>query len=153
GTSHVTPGVQDVTALSLRFSGDRSAIIHSSWLDPRKVRETTIVGSNRMIVYDDVEPQEKIKIFDSRVENPPHYDTFGEFQYAYHYGDRHIPYLQHDEPLKSELQHFLDCIANKRQPLTNGINGCQVVQVLEAASLSLQRDGASVPIVSGVQEP
>lgn len=146
GTCHVTAGVQDVTTLTLRFSGDRSAIIQSSWLDPRKVRETTIVGSNRMIVYDDVEPQEKIKIFDSRVENPPHYDTFGEFQYAYHYGDKHIPYLQQDEPLKAELQHFLDCIARKMQPLTNGINGRQVVQVLEASTESLKNNGAAVSL-------
>ena len=71
----------------LNFPGDRSAIIHSSWLDPRKIREMTIVGSKRMIVYDDVSQLEKIRIFDARVERPPHYDTFAEFHYAYHYGD------------------------------------------------------------------
>lgn len=144
GTSHITPGVQDVTALHMRFSGDRSAIIHSSWLDPRKVRETTIVGSKRMIVYDDVEPQEKIKVFDSRVENPPHYDTFGEFQFSYHYGDRSIPYIKQNEPLKAELEHFLDCIQKKVQPLTDGANGREVVEILEAAEESLCKDGACV---------
>jgi predicted dehydrogenase len=92
GSAHVTPGIEDVTSMSLTFPKDRSAIIHSSWLDPRKVREMTIVGSKRMIVYDDVAQQEKIRIFDARVERPPHYDTFAEFHYAYHYGDTYAPY-------------------------------------------------------------
>ena len=76
GAAHVTPGIEDVTSMTLQFTKQRSAIIQSSWLDPRKIREMTIVGSKRMIVYDDVAPQEKIKIFDVRVERPPHYDTF-----------------------------------------------------------------------------
>jgi predicted dehydrogenase len=76
GAAHVTPGIEDVTAMCLHFRKERSAIIHSSWLDPRKIREMTIVGSKRMIVYDDVAQQEKIRIFDARVDRPPHYDTF-----------------------------------------------------------------------------
>jgi len=91
GAAHVTPGIEDVTSMSLNFAKERSAIIHSSWLDPRKVRDMTIVGSERMIVYDDVALQDKIKIFDIRVERPPHYDTFAEFHYAYHYGDMYSP--------------------------------------------------------------
>ena len=82
-------------------------------MDPRKVREMTIVGSKRMIVYDDVAPLEKIRIFDARVESPPHYDTFAEFQYAYHYGDMYVPYIKQEEPLKTECQHFLDCIKTR----------------------------------------
>src|SRR5260370_9676201 len=110
GSAHVTPGVEDVTSMCLSFPKDRSAMIHSSWLDPRKIREMTIVGSKRMIVYDDVPPLEKIRIFDARVERPPHYYTFGDFQYAYHYGDMYAPYIKQEEPLKAECQHFLDCI-------------------------------------------
>ena len=87
GSANITAGVEDVTTMCLTFANQRSAIIQSSWLDPRKVREMTIVGSKRMIVYDDLAPLEKIRVFDTRVERPPHYDTFGEFQYAYHYGD------------------------------------------------------------------
>ena len=123
GSAHVTPGIEDVTSMSLTFPKDRSAIIHSSWLDPRKVREMTIVGSKRMIVYDDVAQQEKIRIFDARVERPPHYDTFAEFHYAYHYGDTYAPYLKQEEPLKSECQHFLECIQQGKQPLTHGEPG------------------------------
>ena len=146
GTAHVTPGVEDVTAMSLYFKGQRSAIIHSSWLDPRKVREMTIVGSRRMIVYDDVAPLEKIRVYDSRVERPPHYDTFAEFQYAYHYGDVYSPYIKQEEPLKVECQHFLDCIRNGTPPLTSGERGLELVQILEASSESLKHGGAPVEL-------
>jgi predicted dehydrogenase len=146
GGTHVTPGIEDVTSMSLHFSKERSAIIHSSWHDPRKVREMTIVGSKRMIVYDDILTQEKIKIFDARVERPPHYDTFAEFQYAYHYGDIHSPYIKQDEPLKTECQHFLDCIRNGTPPLTGGAAGMEVVQILEASAESLRLNGAPISL-------
>ena len=149
GAAHVTPGIEDVTSMSLQFSKDRSAMIHSSWLDPRKIRDMTIVGNKRMIVYDDLAPQEKIKIFDIRVDRPPHYDTFAEFQYAYHYGDMYSPYIKQDEPLKTECQHFLDCIRDKVTPLTSGTNGLEVVQILEASSASLKKDGAPVELSAG----
>jgi predicted dehydrogenase len=144
GSAHVTPGIEDVTSMSLTFRKDRSAIIHSSWLDPRKVREMTIVGSKRMVVYDDVAQQEKIRIFDARVERPPHYDTFAEFHYAYHYGDTYAPYVKQEEPLKTECQHFLDCIQHGRQPLTHGGQGLELVKILEASSESLRLGGAAV---------
>ena len=144
GSAHITPGVEDVTTMWLGFSGERSAIIHSSWLDPRKIREMTIVGSKRMIVYDDVSPLEKLRIFDARVERPPHYDTFAEFHYAYHYGDVYIPYIKQEEPLKNECQHFLDCIQHGTQPLTSGDNGLELVRILEASSESLKKGGAPV---------
>jgi predicted dehydrogenase len=144
GSAHITPGVEDVTTMWLNFPGNRSAIIHSSWLDPRKIREMTIVGSKRMIVYDDVSQLEKIRIFDARVERPPHYDTFAEFNYAYHYGDVHVPYIKQEEPLKTECQHFLDCINQGTTPLTDGKQGLELVRILEASSRSLKSGGASV---------
>jgi len=144
GSAHVTPGVEDVTTMWLNFPGERSAIIHSSWLDPRKVREMTIVGSKRMIVYDDVSPLEKIRIFDARVERPPHYDTFAEFNYAYHYGDVHVPYIKQEEPLKTECQHFLDCINQGKTPMTDGRQGLELIHILEASSQSLKLGGALV---------
>jgi predicted dehydrogenase len=144
GSAHVTPGIQDVTSMGLTFPRNRSAIIHSSWLDPRKVREITIVGSKRMIVYDDVAQQEKIRIFDARVERPPHYDTFADFHYSYHYGDSYIPYIKQEEPLRAECQHFLDCIEQGAKPLTGGREGLEMVKILEAASASLKSQGAPV---------
>ena len=146
GSAHITPSIEDVTTMCLTFSGQRSAIIHSSWLDPRKVREMTIVGSKRMIVYDDLAPLEKIRVFDTRVERPPHYDTFGEFQYAYHYGDMYAPYIKQEEPLKTECQHFLDCIQHDTQPLSCGTRGLELVTILEASTESLRHDGAAVPL-------
>jgi len=144
GSAHITPGVEDVTTMCLSYPGHRTAIIHSSWLDPRKVREMTIVGSKRMIVYDDVAPLEKIRVFDSRVERPPHYDTFAEFHYAYHYGDVYAPYIKQEEPLKTECQHFLDCIKSGATPLTCGKQGLELVRILEASSESLKQGGAPI---------
>jgi predicted dehydrogenase len=146
GNAHITKGIEDVTCMCLDFGNDSFATIQSSWLDPRKVRDMTIVGTKRMIVYDDVEPIEKIRIYDARVEVPPHYDSFAEFQYSYHYGDSYIPYVKHEEPLKMECQHFLECIHNGNTPLTSGPHGLEVVRILEAASLSLRQSGAAIPL-------
>jgi predicted dehydrogenase len=151
GNAHVTPGIEDVTNISLSFQHKRFATIQSSWLEPRKVREMTIVGTRRMIVYDDLQPHEKIRIYDVRVERPPHYDTFAEFHYSYHYGDSYIPHIQQEEPLKTECQHFLDCIETGTQPLTSGQKGLELVRILEAASTSLKGSGAPV-IFSGSQQ-
>lgn len=155
GKEHMHSGVEGVTNMSLNFSNGGFATVQSSWLDPNKVRRMTFVGTKRMILYDDNEPLEKIKIYDKRVEVPPHYDTFAEFQYAYHYGDMYAPYLSQVEPLKSQCQHFLDCIRTGEKPLSSGVEGLQVVQVLEAASESLRRGGAKVDIdyATGVDHP
>ena len=144
GSSHVTRGIEDVTMMHLNFRKNRCAFIHNSWLDPKKVRQMTVVGSQRMIVYDDTEPLEKLKIYDARVEVPPHYDSFAEFTYSYHYGDSYVPYIKQDEPLKLECQHFLDCITEGTTPITNGRLGLEVVRILEASSESLRQHGASV---------
>jgi len=146
GKEHMHSGVEGVTNMSLNFSNGGFATVQSSWLDPNKVRRMTFVGTKRMILYDDNEPLEKIKIYDKRVEVPPHYDTFAEFQYAYHYGDMYAPYLNQVEPLKVQCQHFLDCIRTGEKPLSSGMEGLQVVQILEAASESLRMGGAKVDI-------
>jgi predicted dehydrogenase len=144
GNAHVTPGIEDVTNISLSFRQKRFATIQSSWLEPRKVREMTIVGTRRMIVYDDLQTHEKLRIYDVRVERPPHYDTFADFHYSYHYGDSYIPHLKQEEPLKIECQHFLDCIEKSAKPLSGGNEGLEMVRILEAASQSLKNHGAPV---------
>jgi predicted dehydrogenase len=144
GNAHVTPGIEDVTNISLTFGHKRFATIQSSWLEPRKVREMTIVGTRRMIVYDDLEPNEKIRIYDVRVERPAHYDSFADFHYSYHYGDSYIPYIKQEEPLRAECQHFLESIENGTESLTNGRAGLELVRILEAASMSLKENGAPV---------
>ncbi len=149
GAAHITKGIEDVTSMNLHFSNDKSAIIQSSWLDPKKVREMTIVGSERMIVYDDLSAQEKIKIYDVHVKRPRHYDSFAEFHYAYHYGDIYSPYIKQVEPLATECQHFLDCMKNGRTPLTSGAKGLEVVRILEASSASIKLDGAPIDLPTG----
>ena len=146
GKAHVNPDIEDVTSMTLNFARDGLATIQSSWLDPNKVREITFVGNKKMLVYNDVEPIEKIKIYDKHVDIPSHYDTFAEFQYAYHYGDMYSPYLKLVEPLKVECQHFLDCIRTGRKAQSSGIEGIRIIQILEAASQSLQNGGAEVKL-------
>jgi len=146
GNAHVTPGIEDVTNMSLSFGNDRFATIQSSWLEPRKVREMTIVGTKGMIIYDDLQAQQAIRVYDVRVDRPPHYDTFGDFQYSYHYGDSHIPYLRQEEPLKTECQHFTDCIRDGQTPVTDGRQGLELVRILEASSASLRGNGAPVAL-------
>ena len=148
GNAHITPKVEDVTNMSLSFPHKRFATIQSSWLEPRKIREMTIVGTRRMIVYDDLRTREKIRIYDARVERPPHYDTFAEFQYSYHYGDSYIPHIQQEEPLKLACQHFIDCIETNSQPVTGGRQGLEMIRILEAASASLKMNGAPVTFSS-----
>lgn len=144
GNAHVTAGIEDVTNMSLSFRKKRFATIQSSWLEPRKVREMTIVGTRRMIVYDDLQTLEKIRVYDVRVDRPPHYDSFAEFQYSYHYGDSYIPHLHQEEPLRSLAQHFVTCIATGTKPATSGEEGLELVKILEAASASLRENGAPV---------
>lgn len=146
GKAHIAKEVEDVTNLTLTFVNGVIAIIQSSWLDPNKVREMTFVGKKKMLLYDDTEPLEKIKIYDKRVETLPHYDTFAEFQYAYHYGDMYSPYIKQEEPLKTECQHFLDCIKSGAKPESSGLEGLKVVQILEAATQSLKNGGSLVSV-------
>jgi predicted dehydrogenase len=147
GSCHVARGIEDVTTMYLSFKHDCCAMVQNSWLDPKKVRQMTVVGSRRMIVYDDTEPLEKIKIYDARVEVPPHYDSFAEFTYSYHHGDVYIPFIKQDEPLKMEMRHYIECIKEGIQPITGGPEGREVVRILEASNQSLRQSGSSIPLV------
>lgn len=146
GNAHINPHVADVTNLSLAFSAKRFATIQSSWLEPRKVRQMTFVGTRKMIVYDDLQPLEKIRIYDTRVDCPPHYDSLAEFHYSYHYGDCYIPRIPQSEPLLKMCGHFIDCIKHRRQPLSSGAKGLEVVRILEAIEESLQARGGPVTL-------
>jgi predicted dehydrogenase len=104
------------------------------------------VGNRKMLAYDDIEPLEKIRIYDKRVEVPAHYDSFAEFHFSYHHGDMYCPFVKQAESLSLECQHFADCIRTGAQPESGGREGLQVVQVLEAASKSLKNGGARVEL-------
>ena len=146
GKAHFQKDIEDVATTTLQFRSGVIAFIHSSWLDPNKIRRTTIVGTKKMLVYDDIEPQEKIKIYDKGVEVPPYYDTYAEFQFSYRYGDIYSPRIDDYEPLKKESEHFLECIRTGRPPLSDGYSGLRVVSILEAASKSLKLSGRAVSV-------
>jgi predicted dehydrogenase len=148
GRSHYRSEVEDVAMLALHFASNVIAFIHVSWLDPNKIRRTTIVGSRKMLVYDDTDPQGKIRIYDKGVSIQRYYDTYEEFQFAYRCGDIRIPRLEEREPLRLECEHFIECIRTGRTPRTDGANGLRVVSVLEAASRSMRNGGAIVPVAA-----
>lgn len=144
GMSCVNNGIEDVAYTTFTFPNRILAHIRSSWLDPNKNRSVTIVGSKKMVVYDDLEPLEKIKIYDKGVEVIRRTDTYGDFSFAYHYGDMTAPYYRFEEPLRQECKHFLSCIESGEKPRSDGKNGLRVVQILEAADYSLKNKGISV---------
>jgi len=146
GQSHYREGVEDVALLAMHFANNVIAFVHVSWLDPNKIRRTTVVGSRKMLVYDDTALQEKIRIYDKGVDVQRYYDTFGDFQFSYRYGDIQIPRIEEAEPLKIECEHFADCIRNSATPRTDGMSGARVVSVLHAANLSLKHHGRRVPV-------
>ncbi len=146
GQSYIRPGIEDVAFLLLRYPQSTLTNIHVSWLNPNKIRSTTVVGSKKMLVYDDVSSLEKIRIYDKGVTVTPHYDTFGEFQLSYRYGDISIPRLDDAEPLKIECQHFVDCIEKGTKPRSGGRHGYEVLLALDAADRSMREHGKEMTI-------
>jgi predicted dehydrogenase len=145
GSSCVRSTVHDVAYVEVQFEDGISAQLHVSWLDPAKVRRITVVGDRKMAVYNDVSTTEKIRIYDKGVEPPPT-DSFGEFQLSYRNGQITIPYVPWQEPLRTECEHFVECIRAGATPLTDGYQGLAVVAVLEAANQSLMNGGLRVPV-------
>lgn len=145
GQSYLQAGIEDVVFLAINFNGKAMGHVHVSWLDPHKTRRITIVGSKRMAVFDDLEPNEKLKIYDKGAEVNTDYDTFAEYV-GLRFGDITVPYIRVGEPLRIECEHFLRCVRDRSQPLSDGHDGLRVVKVLEAASHSLQQNGAPVQI-------
>lgn len=147
GAAYLNGEVEDVVFVTLIFGGGVMAHIQASWLDPSKVRRLTVVGSQKMIVYDDVAGEGKVKIYDKGVyrKGDPMY---GEFQYRVHSGDITIPKIDMTEPLRNECAHFLDCIRTRATPRTDGASGLRVVRVLAAAQRSLDRSGETVRLES-----
>ena len=146
GSAHVTEGVEDVVILTLEFGPRLMANVIVSWLDPRKVRQMTVVGDRKMLVYDDLSANEKIRIYDRGVDGPKHYDSFGEFHYSYRYGDIVTPMLKESEPLRAECAHFIECIRTGAEPRSSGEAGLRVTHVLAAAHKSLRNGSARVPL-------
>ena len=143
GYAYLQPGIEDVVFMNLEYGGGQAAAVHVSWLDPNKVRRMTVVGSKKMVVYDDVSPDAKIRLYDKGVDRKPgnglgSYATFGEFQLLLRAGDLLIPKIRFTEPLRAECQAFVDAIRTGEPPLADGRNGLAVVEVLEAADRAMK---------------
>jgi len=146
GISHVSGSPEDMAYLTLFFENNLIAHIHVNWLSPVKIRRTLIGGSNKMIVYDDLEPSEKIKICDKGITLKNQADNRYQMLVGYRTGDMLLPQIDVTEALRTEAIHFLDCIAQGKRPLTDGQAGLQIVKILEVASLSMQQKGQPVEL-------
>jgi len=144
GRSFHGEALEDVAFVTLEFPSGTLAQAQISWLAPSKLRRTTIVGRQRMVVYDDLEPVEKVKIFDRGVDRQP--ASFGEFQLTYRSGDILSPRLDTTEPLSIECAHFLECILTGREPETSARSGVDVVRVIHAAEQSMRNGGTPQPV-------
>jgi len=151
GMDHIQNGIVDDAHLTLKLPDKIMAHMHVSWLDPLKIRKITIVGNKKMLVYDDTEQNGKIKIYDkgvilekSSMPKDRYYDTWEEFRLVYKSGDVSIPKLEEKEPLNVMCRHFIECVKTGKTPVSDGIAGLRVVQVIEALQESLKNNGKEV---------
>ena len=149
GESYLQRGIEDVVFVNLHFKDGKMAQLQVSWLDPHKIRKLTIVGSEKMVVFDDMESTEKIRIFDKAAERE-NYESYGE-AITLRFGDVVIPHIHMDEPLKLECQHFVDCVGREVKSKSDGLDGLRVVRVLQAAQRSLEQGGIPVVLESSCE--
>ncbi len=141
GVSYINPRLPEVAHADLMFPDGVFAHLHVSWLEPQKIRRLTVVGSERMVVYDDTAANESIRIYDRQVRPSARNGSQPQQDVAYHFGDVRLPYVKDSEPLKEELSHFIRCVQTGARPLSDGRHGLSVVRILEALSSSLQNGG------------
>ena len=144
GICYLRKGVEDVVFLNLMFPGERIAQVHVSWLDPHKERKLVVVGSNKMLVFDDMEINEKVKIYDKGAEIKETASFIESI--SVRHGDITIPLVPSTEPLLQEMKHFIECVKDAKRPLSGVDEGLEVVRILEAGDKSLKSSGIVVPI-------
>lgn len=145
GAAFVRPGVEDLAFVTLRFPGGGLGHMQLSWLDPHKVRRFTVVGEKKMAVFDDMEPREKVKVYDQSVEQDAAYAVYGE-NLSLRMGDIALPAFSPREPLRAELEHFVACVRDGKTPRTPGREGVRVVEILDAAQRSLRGGGTPLAL-------
>jgi predicted dehydrogenase len=151
GSCHIKQGIENIAYVLLRFPNDLIAHFHFNWLSPVKIRHTLIAGSSKMIVYDDIEPTEKVRVYDRGVtttQSENHTDREAEYQtlVSYRTGDVWVPKIDATEALHYVCKEFLAAIADSRRPLTDGEAGLRVVRLLEAAQQSIDQGGSAVKL-------
>ena len=145
GAAYVRPGVEDLAFVTLHFPGGAIGQMHLSWLDPHKVRRLTVVGEQKMAVLDDMEPREKVRVYDQGVVPRDGYFVYGE-NLALRTGEIRIPRFPATEPLSVEVAHFVTCVRDTLPPRTGGDEGVAVVEILEAAQHSMRNRGQPVTL-------
>lgn len=152
GFCYIQKNIEDVVFMTLEFPDSVSAHVHVSWIDPNKVRKMTIVGSKKMVVYDDVSNDAKIQLYDKGVDKQfsgsdlKGFDNYGDFQLLLRGGDVIVPQFDSVEPLKVECNHFIECIRNGTKPITDGVHGNEVVKILETAQRSINNRGEEIEL-------
>ena len=146
GQSYLQPGVEDVVFGLVRFASGVIGHLHLSWLDPHKIRRMTVIGDEKMAVFDDMETERKLTLYD---KGPiPRTDSYGEYIQV-RSGDIWIPKIPSDEPLRLVCQHFVDAICDGTAPISGGAEGVAVVEVLEAMTRSLAESGRPIDLAVG----
>lgn len=149
GVAHVNEGMENIAYMTVYYEDNTLAHFHVNWLSPIKVRHIMIGGSEKMIVYDDMESTEKIKVYDKGVEiNQNDRDTLYNTLIQYRTGDMFAPKLDGMEALKLECSHFVECIKEKKKPISDGRFGLEIVKMLEASQLSIKQQGKIIDLSS-----
>lgn len=146
GGRYLQQNLEDVAFISLVYPMDVLVNVHVSWLDPRKVRQITVVGDKRMMVWDDLDNVGPVRIYDKQVVPKYFYESFGEFHLLAKEGTITIPKVDLFEPLKAQAKHFIECVDNRKTPVSDAETGLEVVKVLTAVQKSLSKRGAPVPV-------
>lgn len=152
GRSYLQPTVEDVVFLTMEFGSGVLVHVQMSWLDPHKERRLTVVGARKMVVFDDMQVREKLKVYDKGVDRPPEYGSYGE-SLSVREGDIWIPRVSNMEPLRAEVDHFISVVAGEAEPRANAHDGLEVVRVLAAATESLARKGEAIDLSPPVSPP
>jgi len=149
GAAYLSGEIKDVVMASFTYPAKVLAHVHASWLNPRKVREITVVGEQKMVVWNDMDLNEPVRVYHKSVDverEPVYSDTFGQFRMQIRNGDIVIPYIGGQEPLAVECRHFIDCVIGKSRPINGAREALRVVAALEAADRSLREKSVVVPV-------
>jgi predicted dehydrogenase len=148
GLAHIAGQPENIAYMTMFFDGRLIAHVHVNWLAPVKVRRTLVGGSRRMVVFDDLEASEKVKVYDRGISVNPSPENVYQMLIGYRAGDMWAPQLPLAEALQTEARHFIDCIENRKTPTTDGQAGLRVVRLLEAATQSMAQHGALVSLAA-----
>lgn len=152
GSCYLQKDIEDVVWANIKFRNNTCVLIHTSWLHPNKTRKAVVVGSRKMVIYDEISPDMKVQVYDKGIDRKDiskrlgEYENFGQFQLIQRAGDIYIPKINFTEPLLEECSHFVECIKTGRKPRTDGVWSREIVRVLEAGQKSMKKNGKFIKL-------